>query len=147
MIKCPYTPQIVLNLPISPLIFIDFAAKLEKEMEQFDAATLRTCLLRNLSFADLQPAKRKSRSKEKTVRRKSAERTQSPPSARLQSPKPGPSTSGLKRRRSPRNRHHSFPLNRTVKKREGITGGRKWDHSSTPRQTSRILRNLEKLCK
>ena len=45
-----------------------------------------------VSFADLQPAKRKSRSEEKTVRRKSTSQSQSPPSARLQSPQPGPST-------------------------------------------------------
>ena len=45
-----------------------------------------------VSFADLQPAKRKSRSEEKTVRRKSTSQSQSPPSARLQSPQPGSST-------------------------------------------------------
>ena len=54
---------------------------------------------------------------------------------------------GLKRRRSPRNRHHSFPLNRTVKKREGIISGRGWVLSSTPRPSSKILPSIEKLSK
>ena len=32
------------------IFFFDFAAKPEKEKEQFDAATLPTCLLRKLKF-------------------------------------------------------------------------------------------------